>query len=69
MIYGFAQQFGDQVRIYSEVGAGTMVCLDLTRQIGEVDTSPEEANGAGGNKEARSGCVLVIDVSGAGQLG
>jgi len=46
-----------------------MVCLDLTRQIGEVDTSPEEANGAGGNKEARSGCVLVIDVSGAGQLG
>ena len=29
MIYGFAQQSGGQVRIYSEVGKGTTVCIYL----------------------------------------
>ncbi len=31
MIYGFARQSGGQVRIYSEVGSGTMVCVYLPR--------------------------------------
>lgn len=31
MIYGFAQQSGGQVRIYSEVGQGTTVCIYLPR--------------------------------------
>ena len=38
MIYGFARQSGGQVRIYSEVGQGTMVCLYLPRHHGEAAT-------------------------------
>ena len=36
MTYGFARQSGGQVRIYSELGKGTMVCLYLPRYLGEV---------------------------------
>ena len=36
MIYGFAQQSGGQVRIYSEVGQGTTVCIYLPRYDGEI---------------------------------
>jgi len=35
MIYGFAQQSGGQVRIYSEVGQGTTVCVYLPRRYGD----------------------------------
>ena len=31
MVYGFTRQSGGQARIYSEIGAGTMVCLYLPR--------------------------------------
>ena len=34
MVYGFARQSGGQVRIYSEVGQGTTVCLYLPRHYG-----------------------------------
>ncbi|TCP96406.1 PAS domain S-box-containing protein [Sphingomonas sp. PP-F2F-A104-K0414] len=34
MIYGFVRQSGGQVRIYSEVGQGTTMCLYLPRLIG-----------------------------------
>jgi signal transduction histidine kinase/CheY-like chemotaxis protein len=40
MIYGFARQSGGQVRIYSEVGDGTTVCIYLPRHYGG-----EEAGG------------------------
>ena len=43
MIYGFAQQSGGQVRIYSEVGAGTTVRIYLPRHYGEATT--EQARG------------------------
>lgn len=39
MIYGFAKQSGGQVRIYSEVGEGTTVCIYLPRHH---DTATEE---------------------------
>ncbi len=39
MIYGFAKQSGGQVRIYSEVDQGTMVCIYLPRYHG--DDEPE----------------------------
>jgi signal transduction histidine kinase/ActR/RegA family two-component response regulator len=42
MIYGFARQSGGQVRIYSELGVGTTVCVYLPRHIGEVDASDVE---------------------------
>ncbi|XYD11785.1 PAS domain S-box protein [Methylobacterium sp. NMS12] len=46
MIYGFAKQSGGQVRIYSEEGEGTMVCIYLPRHRGEAavdETGPERA--------------------------
>ena len=36
MVYGFAGQSNGSVRIYSEPGEGTMVCLYLPRHVGEV---------------------------------
>jgi signal transduction histidine kinase len=42
MTYGFARQSGGQVRIHSEVGKGTVVCLYLPRYLGEAK-SPEAA--------------------------
>ncbi len=41
MVYGFARQSNGHVRIYSEVGQGTTVCLHLPRYLGE-----EEEEGA-----------------------
>jgi CheY-like chemotaxis protein len=37
MIYGFVRQSGGQVRIYSEIGKGTTMCLYFPRYIGEAD--------------------------------
>ena len=35
MVYGFARQSNGHVRIYSEVGEGTMVCIYLPRYLGD----------------------------------
>ena len=35
MVYGFVRQSGGQVRIYSEVGHGTTMCLYLPRHYGD----------------------------------
>ncbi|TAK16758.1 MAG: response regulator, partial [Rhizorhabdus sp.] len=37
MVYGFARQSHGHVRIYSEVGQGTMVCIYLPRHFGEAE--------------------------------
>jgi nitrogen-specific signal transduction histidine kinase len=34
MIYGFARQSAGQIRIYTEVGKGTTMCLYLPRHMG-----------------------------------
>ncbi len=39
MVYGFAKQSGGQVRIVSEVGQGTTVCLSLPRHHGVADAN------------------------------
>jgi nitrogen-specific signal transduction histidine kinase/ActR/RegA family two-component response regulator len=61
MIYGFARQSGGQVRIYSEVGVGTTICLYLPRHTGAVAETEEEGESLclelGGHGET----VLVID--------
>jgi len=42
MVYGFARQSNGHVRIYSEVGQGTTVCLHLPRYLGEEDEEGAE---------------------------
>jgi signal transduction histidine kinase len=37
MIYGFVRQSGGQVRIYTELGTGTTMCLYLPRYLGTAD--------------------------------
>ena len=61
MIYGFARQSGGQVRIYSEVGDGTTVCLYLPRNLAETE-EPETPRALSDAPRARQGeTVLVVD--------
>jgi CheY-like chemotaxis protein len=61
MIYGFAKQSGGQVRIYSELGEGTTVCIYLPRHYGEVGSDLELAtHTADLGAEVRE-TVLVVD--------
>ncbi|MGI3777813.1 MAG: ATP-binding protein [Janthinobacterium lividum] len=62
MIYGFARQSGGQVRIHSEVGRGTRVCLLLPRHAAEAEDAPEAvAAPAAALPSGRSASVLVVD--------
>ncbi|WP_429301126.1 ATP-binding protein [Paraburkholderia sp. GAS199] len=62
MIYGFAKQSGGQVRIYSEVGQGTTVCIYLPRFYGDVDsqTLDHDADSPIAGTEAGE-TILVVD--------
>ena len=61
MIYGFVRQSGGQVRIYTELGQGTTMCLYLPRHLGPIDTEegwlPPESHG----RLAADKTVLVVD--------
>ncbi|MES2337540.1 MAG: GAF domain-containing protein [Pseudomonadota bacterium] len=63
MIYGFVRQSGGQVRIDTEVGRGTTMCLYLPRHIGDPAIDPREDQVAGilpiGDAQRRS--ILVVD--------
>ena len=60
MVYGFARQSHGHVRIYSEIGQGTMVCIYLPRHRG--DEEEDVADIADPVAEAGAGqTVLVID--------
>jgi CheY-like chemotaxis protein len=61
MIYGFARQSGGQVRIYSEVGKGTVVCLYLPRHGGEVERTAPDASLSEAPRAAQGQTVLVVD--------
>ena len=61
MVYGFVRQSGGQVRIYSEVGHGTTMCLYLPRHYGDAAETVAAAEPATSG-HARSGkTVLVVD--------
>jgi PAS domain S-box-containing protein len=61
MIYGFARQSGGQVRIYSEVGEGTTMCIYLPRHNADAASpTDEEAPGATA-ANATGEVVMVID--------
>ncbi|WP_369827557.1 PAS domain-containing protein [Caulobacter sp. FWC2] len=61
MVYGFARQSNGHVRIYSEVGQGTMVCLYLPRHLGaeQGDVTPEPVIGPPVVPAGKT--VLVVD--------
>lgn len=61
MIYGFAKQSGGQVRIYSEVGEGTTVCLYLPRHHGETAEDVELATVLAIPRAERGETVLIVD--------
>jgi PAS domain S-box-containing protein len=60
MIYGFARQSGGQVRIYSEVGQGTTVCIYLPRFHGDADVEPESLSPIAA-ESATGQTVLVVE--------
>jgi len=61
MVYGFAKQSGGQVRIQSEPGMGTTVCLYLPRYEGTVedDAASGEPGQAGASDQNHT--VLVVE--------
>jgi signal transduction histidine kinase/CheY-like chemotaxis protein len=59
MIYGFARQSGGQVRIYSEAGKGTTMCLYFPRYLGEVQE--EEQKPSDLVERGFGETVLVVD--------
>jgi CheY-like chemotaxis protein len=59
MVYGFAKQSGGQVKIYSEVGQGTTVRLDLPctlRKVNRPEVQREETEPAQGREK-----VLIVE--------
>ena len=60
MIHGFMRQSGGQVRVYSEPGKGTTMCLYLPRWLGEADEEAA-AIAAGDGAVGHGEVVLVID--------
>ncbi len=61
MIYGFAKQSGGQVRIHSEVGHGTTVCLYLPRHLGSAETAETVPELADAPRAEAGQTVLVVD--------
>lgn len=61
MIYGFAKQSGGQVRIYSEVGKGTTVCIYLPRHYGEIDEEEHSTETRTLPRSNQGETVLVVD--------
>ena len=61
MIYGFAKQSGGQVRIYSEVGKGTTVCIYLPRHYGEIEDEGPSTESRVLPRSEQGETVLVVD--------
>ncbi|GJE11448.1 Sensor histidine kinase RcsC [Methylobacterium longum] len=61
MIYGFVQQSGGQVRIHSEVGQGTTVCLYLPRHRGAVVAEDPHAARFAPPRATPGETVLIVD--------
>ena len=61
MIYGFVRQSGGQVRIYSEVGQGTTMCLYLPRAHADEERDGDGGGGTGPLEAGGGETVLVVD--------
>jgi len=61
MIYGFAKQSGGQVRISSELGKGTSMCIHLPRYHGEAGASTEAPVQSAAALTGSCGTILIVD--------
>jgi PAS domain S-box-containing protein len=61
MIYGFARQSGGQVRIYSEVGQGTTMCIYLPRHYGAAEGAENLPDLASAPRAEQGETVLIVD--------
>ena len=61
MVYGFARQSGGQVRIYTELAKGTMVCIYLPRHFSESDEAASDATSTDAPRAVEGNTVLVVD--------
>ena len=61
MIYGFARQSGGQVRVYSEVGEGTTMCIYLPRHYGDAEGDEAMPDLAGAPRAEQGETVLIVD--------
>ncbi|MFK5595646.1 PAS domain S-box protein [Methylobacterium sp. HMF5984] len=61
MVYGFARQSGGQVRLYSEIGEGTTVCLYLPRHYGDADEDEVSRKLAEVGRAGQGETVLIVD--------
>lgn len=61
MIYGFAKQSGGQVRISSELGKGTSMCIYLPRYHGEAGASTAAPAQSAAALTGSCGTILIVD--------
>jgi PAS domain S-box-containing protein len=61
MIYGFARQSGGQVRIYSELGQGTTMCLYLPRHTDDAGPNEEADQRTSLEAQGEGEVILVVD--------
>jgi CheY-like chemotaxis protein len=61
MIYGFARQSGGQVRIYSEPGQGTNMCIYLPRHRGKAEAAETPPEHPTAHRSGQGETVLVVD--------
>ena len=61
MVYGFVRQSGGQVRIYSEVGQGTTMCLYLPRHYGGEAERPALPAAKASIRAEASHTILIVD--------
>lgn len=61
MIYGFAKQSGGQVRIHSQVGIGTRICIYLPRYDGEATEDARETNNTSMAPADAGETILIVD--------
>ena len=61
MIHGFTHQSGGQVRIYSEVGQGTTVCMYLQRHYGDPDADDAAPTLTKIPRAEQDETVLIVD--------
>jgi CheY-like chemotaxis protein len=61
MIYGFAKQSSGQVRMTSEPGRGTMVCITLPRYFGAAEEQDAPADLVEAKRAQQGETVLIVD--------